>query len=91
MGRWLAAVAVRLLITAAGSLCIWLLTLWNLRRLGEVPPLSWDAVALVWVYAIGFTAIVVLFLVAVAVALALWLAETGRSATTPSSAAPPPS
>ena len=89
MRGWPAAVGLCLLVVAVGSLCIWALTLWNLSRLGEVPPLSWDAVALVWVYAFGFTAIVMLVLVAVAVAL--WLAEVGRSATTPSSAILPPS
>ena len=74
MRGWQAAVGLCLLVVAVGCLCIWALTLWNLRRLGEVHPLSWDAVALVWAYAFGFTAIVVLVLIAVAVAL--WLAET---------------
>jgi hypothetical protein len=64
------------------------LTRKNLEALSSVPPLSWDAVGLVWAYAIGFTAIVVLLLIAVAVVLLL--AETGRSATTLSSIAPSP-
>jgi hypothetical protein len=89
MRGWPAAVGLCLLVVAVGSLCVWALTLWNLRGLAEAPPLSWGAVALVWAYAFGFTAIVVLVLIAVAVIL--WLAEVGRSATTPSSAAPPPS
>jgi TRAP-type C4-dicarboxylate transport system permease small subunit len=88
MRGWSAAVALCLSVIAVGSLCVWALTLWNLRRLGEVPPLSWDAVALVWVYAAGFTAIVVLVLIAVAVAL--WLAEAARSTTTLPSTAPTP-
>jgi TRAP-type C4-dicarboxylate transport system permease small subunit len=76
MRGWAAAVGLCLLVVAVGSLCIWALTLWSLRRLGEVPALSWGAVALVWVYAAGFTAVVVLVLIAVAVVL--WLAETRR-------------
>jgi hypothetical protein len=88
MRGWLAAVGSCLLVVAVGSLCVWALTLWNLRRLGEVPPLSWDAVSLVWAYAFGFTAVVVLVLVAVAVAL--WLAEAARSTTPLPSTAPTP-
>jgi nitrogen fixation-related uncharacterized protein len=85
----LLAVGLSLLVTAVGVACIWELTRWNLSALKNVEPLSWDAVSLVWAYAFGFTAVVVLVLIAVAVLL--WLAEVGRSATTPSSAAPPPS
>ena len=84
----LLAVGLCLLVIAAGAMCIWELTRWNLEKLEKVEPLSWDAVGLVWSYAFGFTAIVVLLLVAVAVVL--WLAEAGCSATTPSSIAPPP-
>jgi len=87
MRGWLAAVGLSLLAIAVGSLCVWALILWNLRELGGVPPLSWGAVALVWVYAFGFTAVVVLVLVAVAVTL--WLAEAARSTTPLPSTAPP--
>jgi hypothetical protein len=88
MRGWLAAVGLCLLVVAVGSLCIWALTLWNLRRLDGVPPLSWGAVALVWAYAFGFTVVIVLVLVAVAVAL--WLAEAARSTTSLPSTAPTP-
>jgi len=67
----LVAVGLSLLVTAAGVVCIWELTRWNLSALKKVEPLSWDAVGLVWSYAFGFTAIVVLLLVALAVILAL--------------------
>jgi putative exporter of polyketide antibiotics len=46
------------------------LTRKNLEALSRVPPLSWDAVHLVYVYAFGFTAVVVLLLVALAAVLA---------------------
>jgi len=39
--------------------------------LERVEPLSWDAVRLVWAYAFGFTAIVVILLIAIAVVLGL--------------------
>jgi len=45
------------------------LTRKNLEALSRVPPLSWDAVDLVWAYAFGFTAIVVMLLVALAAIL----------------------
>ena len=65
------AVGLSLLVTAVGVACIWELTRWNLSALKNVEPLSWDAVGLVWSYAFGFTAIVVLLLVAIALILAL--------------------
>jgi putative exporter of polyketide antibiotics len=45
------------------------LTKKNLEALSRVPPLSWDAVCLVYAYAFGFTAIVVLLLVALTAVL----------------------
>jgi hypothetical protein len=62
---------LRLPVMAVGVVCIWGLTRWNLGKLEKVEPLSWDAVGLVWAYAFGFTAIIVLLLVATAVVLAL--------------------
>jgi hypothetical protein len=67
----LVAAGLCLLVTAVGVACIWELTRWNLSMLKKVEPLSWDAVGLVWSYAFGFTAVVVLLLVALAVILAL--------------------
>ena len=67
----LLAVGLCLLVIAAGAMCIWELTRWNLEKLEKVEPLSWDAVGLVWAYAFGFTAIIVLLLVALALILAL--------------------
>ena len=60
-----------MLIVAAGAACIFVLTRWNLQALGKVQPLSWEAVALAWSYAWGFTAITVLTLVALALILAV--------------------
>jgi hypothetical protein len=91
---------------AAPALCVALtiftfayllfLTLDNLRRLREVPPLSWDAARLVWDYAFAFTAATVLLLAAVCVILVAAEALGGRDSggypllvTTPSSAARP--
>jgi hypothetical protein len=45
------------------------LTRKNLEALSSVPPLSWDTVGLVWAYAFGFTAVVVLLLIALAAIL----------------------
>ena len=45
------------------------LTKKNLEALSRVPSLSWDAVSLVWAYAFGFTAIIVLLLIALAAVL----------------------
>jgi preprotein translocase subunit Sss1 len=87
--RFAATVGITFGLVGYACYLIFDLTRRNLEALSRVPPLSWDAVGLVWVYAIGFTAIVVLVLVAVAVAL--WLAEVGCSATTPSSATLSPS
>ena len=67
----LVAVGLSLLVIAVGAACIWELTRWNLSALKKVEPLSWDTVNLVWSYAFGFTAIIVLLLVALAVILAL--------------------
>jgi hypothetical protein len=67
----LVAVGLSLLVMAVGVVCIWELTRWNLSALKKVEPLSWDAVGLVWSYAFGFTAIVMLLLVALALILAL--------------------
>jgi uncharacterized membrane protein len=47
MERALVAVGLCLSIIAVGCPCVWALTLWNLRKLSEVPLLSWDAVTLV--------------------------------------------
>jgi hypothetical protein len=85
----LVAVGLCLLVIAVGVVCIWELTRWNLSALKKVEPLSWDAVSLVWSYALGFTTIVMLLLIAIAAILLL--AEMGYSATTPSSIALPPS
>jgi len=41
----------------------------NLEALSRVPPLSWDAVSLVWAYAFVFTAVVVMLLIALAAIL----------------------
>jgi putative exporter of polyketide antibiotics len=48
------------------------LTRKNLEALSRVPPLSWDTVGLVWAYAFGFTAIVVMLLLALATVLAAY-------------------
>jgi hypothetical protein len=45
------------------------LTRKNLEALSSVPPLSWDAVSLVWAYAFVFTAVVVMLLIALAAIL----------------------
>jgi putative exporter of polyketide antibiotics len=47
------------------------LTKKNLEALSRVPPLSWDAVHLVYAYAFGFTAIILLLLVVLAAVLAV--------------------
>jgi putative exporter of polyketide antibiotics len=87
--RFAAAVGITFGLVGYARYLILDLTRKNLEALSRVPPLSWDAVCLVYACAFDFTAIVVLLLIAIAVVL--WLAETGRSTTTPSSAAPPPS
>jgi putative exporter of polyketide antibiotics len=51
------------------------LTKKNLEALSRVPPLSWDAVSLVWAYAFVFTAVVVMLLVALAAVLAVYEAH----------------
>ena len=67
----LVAAVLCIIITAVGLLCALELTRWNLRALSSVHPLSWEAVGLVWAYALGFTAVIVLLLVALALILAL--------------------
>ena len=67
----LLAFSLCLAIVAVGMACILQLTRWNLRALSSVHPLSWEAVGLVWAYALGFTAVIVLVLVALALILAL--------------------
>ena len=71
MGALLAALALSLLVIAAGAACTFALTRWNLEALGRVQPLSREAVALAWSYAWGFTAVIVLTLVAIALILAV--------------------
>jgi len=67
----LLAFALCLAIVAVGMACILQLTRWNLRALSSVHPLSWETVGLVWAYALGFTAAIVLLLTAIAVILLL--------------------
>jgi hypothetical protein len=93
-----AAVALCIALTALTLAYLLHLTLDNLRRLREVPPLSWDTVALVWSYVFAFTTATVLLLAAVCVILAAAEALGDRDSggyflpvTTPSSAARPPS
>jgi len=93
-----AAVALCIALTILALAYLLHLTLDNLRRLREVPPLSWDAVALVWEYAFAFTTATVLLLAAVCIILAAAEALGDRDSggyflpvTTPSSAARPAS
>ena len=93
-----AAVALCIALTVLTFAYLLHLTLDNLRRLREVPPLSWDAVALVWEYAFAFTTATVLLLAAVCIILAAAEALGDRDSggyflpvTTPSSAARPAS
>jgi putative exporter of polyketide antibiotics len=69
--RFAAAVGVTFGLIGYACYLILDLTKKNLEALSEVPPLSWDAVHLVYAYAFGFTAIIVLLLAALAVILAL--------------------
>lgn len=99
MGRARAvAVALCIALTTLTLAYLLHLTLDNLRRLREVPPLSWDAARLTWEYALAFTMATVLLLAAVCVILAAAEALGDRDSggyflpvTTPSSAARPPS
>ena len=93
-----AAVALCVALTALTSAYLLHLTLDNLRRHREVPPLSWDAARLTWEYALAFTMATVLLLAAVCVILVAAEALGDRDSggyflpvTTPSSAAPPAS
>jgi hypothetical protein len=65
------AVTVGLSFGLVGYACYLILDLTkkNLEALSRVPSLSWDAVSLVWAYAFGFTAIIVLLLIALAAVL----------------------
>ena len=65
------AAALSMLLTFIALLLLYRLTEWNLRALSAAPPLSWQAVGLVWAYAWGFTAVVVILLAALALILAL--------------------
>ena len=76
MRALLAAVILSLLVTAVGVACIFVLTAWSLEALRRVPPLSREAAALVWSYALAFTALVVVVLAVVALILAI--AEAAR-------------
>jgi hypothetical protein len=87
--RFAATVGITFGLVGYACYLIFDLTRRNLEALSRVPPLSWDAVSLVWSYALGFTTIVMLLLIAIAAILLL--AEMGYSATTPSSIALPPS
>jgi putative exporter of polyketide antibiotics len=69
--RFAATVGITFGLVGYACYLIFDLTRRNLEALSRVPPLSWNTVSLVWSYAFGFTAIVVLLLVALAVVLAL--------------------
>jgi len=76
--RVAAAAACLLLIAALISVLLFL-TWRSLEELRSVPPLSLEAAALAWSYAVAFTAAVVLLLALMAAALALAeLAAGGR-------------
>ena len=70
MKRFAAAVGITFGLVGYACYLILDLTKKNLEALSRIPPLSWDAVSLVWAYAFGFTAIIVLLLVAMALILA---------------------
>jgi xanthine/uracil permease len=67
------AATVGIMFGLIGYACYLILDLTrkNLEALSKVPPLSWDAVSLVWTYAFGFTAVVVMLLVALTAVLAV--------------------
>jgi heme/copper-type cytochrome/quinol oxidase subunit 2 len=69
MRRWILAVGLSLLLTLLAAAALLLLARWNLEALARAPPLSWAAVGLVWAYAVAFTLITLLLLVAVAALL----------------------
>jgi putative exporter of polyketide antibiotics len=70
--RFAAAVGASFGLIGYACYLIHELTRKNLEALSRVPPLSWDAVHLVYAYAFGFTAIVVLLLIALAAVLAAY-------------------
>jgi putative exporter of polyketide antibiotics len=70
--RFAAAVGVTFGLVGYACYLIFDLTRRNLEALSRVPPLSWDAVSLVWAYTFVFTAIVVMLLVALAAVLAVY-------------------
>ncbi|MCC6049735.1 MAG: hypothetical protein LM580_03460 [Thermofilum sp.] len=69
MKRFAATVGISFGLVGYACYLILDLTKKNLEALSRVPPLSWDAVSLVWAYAFGFTVIVVPLLVALAAIL----------------------
>ena len=71
MKRLAATVGITFGLIGYACYLIFDLTRKNLEALSRVPPLSWDTVNLVWSYVFGFTAIIVLLLIAIAVVLAL--------------------
>jgi putative exporter of polyketide antibiotics len=68
--RFAATVGVSFGLVGYACYLIFDLTRKNLEALSRVPPLTWDAVRLVYAYAFGFTAVVVLLLIALAAVLA---------------------
>jgi putative exporter of polyketide antibiotics len=73
--RFAATVGITFGLVGYACHLIFDLTKKNLEALSRVPPLSWDAVHLVYAYAFGFTAVVVLLLVALAAVLAVYEAS----------------
>jgi len=69
MRRWALALGLGLLLTLLAAAALLQLARWNLEALARVPPLSWEAVGLVWAYAVAFTLITLLLLAAVAALL----------------------
>jgi putative exporter of polyketide antibiotics len=67
--RFAATVGVSFGLVGYACYLILDLTRKNLEALSRVPPLSWDAVHLVYAYAFDFTAVVVLLLIALAAIL----------------------
>jgi TRAP-type C4-dicarboxylate transport system permease small subunit len=67
--RFVATVGITFGLIGYACYLILDLTRRNLEALSRVPPLSWDAVSLVWTYAFVFTAAVVMLLIALAAIL----------------------
>ena len=65
------ATALALPLTLIAFALLLLLTEQNPDALALAPPFSWQTVGLVWAYALGFTAVIVLLLTAIAVILLL--------------------